>query len=97
MPAMTYSSSEEIEIGLGDLVFYSMLTAHTSIISSFSLISLVMVSAGILAGLMITLKMLERRKMLPGLPISIALGLVALFLSLLLFGQLELLQIIGSS
>jgi hypothetical protein len=74
-----------------------MLTAHTSIISSFSLVSLVMVSAGILAGLMITLKMLERRRMLPGLPISIALGLVALFLSLLFLGQLELLQIIGPS
>jgi len=97
LPTMTYSSSEEIEIGLGDLVFYSMLTAHTSIISSFSLVSLVMVSAGILAGLMITLKMLERRRMLPGLPISIALGLIALFLSLLLLGQLELLQVIGLS
>ncbi len=95
MPAMTYSSSEEIEIGLGDLVFYSMLTAHTFL--NFGSFPLVMVSGGILAGLMITLKLLEKRKMLPGLPISIALGLVALFLSLLLSGQLELLQIIGSS
>jgi len=92
LPAMTYSSSEEIEIGLGDLVFYSMLTAHTFL--NFGSFSLVMVSAGILAGLMITLKMLERRRMLPGLPISIAFGLVALFLSLLISGQLGLLQII---
>jgi presenilin-like A22 family membrane protease len=95
MPAMTYSSSEEIEIGLGDLVFYSMFTAHTFV--NFGSVPLVMVSGGILGGLMITLKLLEQRKMLPGLPISIALGLIALFLSLLLSGQLELLQIIGSS
>ncbi len=92
MPAMTYSSSEEIEIGLGDLVFYSMLTAHTFL--NFGSFPLVMVSGGILGGLMITLKLLEKRKMLPGLPISIAFGLVALFLSLLLSGQFGLLQII---
>ncbi|MFX1519239.1 MAG: hypothetical protein ACFFCD_04900 [Promethearchaeota archaeon] len=95
MPAMTYSSSEEIEIGLGDLVFYSMLTAHTFL--NFGSFPLMMVSGGILGGLMITLKLLEKRKMLPGLPISITIGLVALFLSLLLSGQFELLQIIGSS
>ncbi|WP_287589093.1 presenilin family intramembrane aspartyl protease [Candidatus Borrarchaeum sp.] len=92
MPAMTYSSSEEIEIGLGDLVFYSMLTAHTFL--NFGSFPLVMVSGGILGGLMITLKLLEKRKMLPGLPISITFGLVALFLSLLLSGQFGLLQII---
>ena len=92
MPAMTYSSSEEIEIGLGDLVFYSMLTAHTFL--NFGSFSLVMVSGGILGGLMITLKLLEKRKMLPGLPISITFGLVALFLSLLISGQFGLLLII---
>lgn len=92
LPAMTYSSGKEIEIGLGDLVFYSMLTAHTFL--NFGSFPLVMVSGGILGGLMITLKLLEKRKMLPGLPISIALGLVALFLSLLLSGQFSLLQII---
>ncbi|MFX1466914.1 MAG: presenilin family intramembrane aspartyl protease [Promethearchaeota archaeon] len=92
MPAMTYSSSEEIEIGLGDLVFYSMLTAHTFL--NFGSFPLVMVSGGILGGLMVTLKLLEKKKMLPGLPISIAFGLIALFISLLLSGQFELLQII---
>jgi presenilin-like A22 family membrane protease len=74
-------SFKDIEMGLGDLVFYSMLTGSMFFyfIDSYhlpfgilpSLVSIV----GIMAGSIITFFMLERRGIFPGLPFPIMLGL----------------------
>ena len=79
-------SKPDYEIGLGDLTFYSMLVC-LSLKTGFELpfinewgyfaISLLCISSivGIIIGALITFKLLERKEMLPGLPISIGLGI----------------------
>ena len=74
-------SFKDIQMGLGDLVFYSMLTGAMffAFINSASyppgnssmLISIV----GIMAGSIITFFMLEKKGIFPGLPFPIMLGL----------------------
>ncbi len=91
--------SEEWEIGLGDLVFYTMLTSHIlyncrvpytyfSFLMTYgliiSLIPFFVSIIGVLIGVKITFKLLQKRKMLPGLPISIGLGISSFLLSLLI-------------
>lgn len=91
--------SEEWEIGLGDLVFYTMLTSHIlyncrvpytyfSFLMNYgviiSIVPFCMSVLGVLIGVKITFKLLEKRKLLPGLPISIGLGII-FFLASLLF------------
>lgn len=69
-----------IEIGMGDLVFYSAFTSHVLIISS--IFSYVAVTIAILIGTYISLLLLLRRKeIVAGLPIPIGLGLLAFFIS----------------
>ncbi len=87
--SMTYGTPEW-DLGIGDLVFYSMLAAHplspsfvlyyaSDIIDKFGLAVLWLISLftiiGVLIGFLITLKLLKANTMLPGLPISIGLGL----------------------
>lgn len=66
-------SFRELQMGLGDLTFYSMLVGHMFIHFGFeaALASLL----GVLLGSYFSLKMLERKGMFPGLPFSIFLGL----------------------
>ena len=66
---------KDIQMGLGDLVFYSMLTS--SMFFSFlpSVLPYLMSIIGILVGSIITLLMLERKGIFPGLPFPILLGL----------------------
>ncbi len=72
-----------VEIGMGDLVFYSTLASHTLIVSSF--ISYIAVTVAIVIGVYISLLLLlKRREIVAGLPIPIGLGLFAFFLSRLL-------------
>ncbi len=68
-------SFKDIQMGLGDLVFYSMLTG--TIFFSFlpEFIPTVMAVLGILAGSVITFYMLEKKGIFPGLPFPIMLGL----------------------
>jgi len=67
-------SFKDIQMGLGDLVFYSMLTG--AIFFSFlEFIPTVMAVLGILAGSVITFYMLEKKGIFPGLPFPIMLGL----------------------
>jgi presenilin-like A22 family membrane protease len=75
-------SFKDIQMGLGDLVFYSMLCA--SMLRSFTLISYVASFLGIIAGSFITLFMLQKKGIFPGLPIPIFLGLAAGLLSSLI-------------
>lgn len=91
MSSMTYGT-DEWELGIGDLVFYAMLGSHTLIVGAalipkfgilapwlFFLTTLI----GIMVGFFITLKLLEKEFMLPGLPIPIVLGLAAMGLTYL--------------
>ncbi|WP_455364649.1 hypothetical protein [[Eubacterium] cellulosolvens] len=67
-----------LTIGMGDLVFYSMLTCSTMLnlgyLAFFSSI------IGVLAGSYGTFKILEKREMFPGLPLSLGLGMVGALL-----------------
>ena len=72
-----YYYSDYIELGLGDLAFFGMLF-------SFALIRLGFFSAiaaliGVIIGAIGTIKLLEKVQMMPGLPLSIGLGLILSF------------------
>ena len=73
---------KDIEMGLGDLVFYSMLTGAMffSFLPSSHIINILpclMSIVGIMAGSIITFFMLEKKGIFPGLPFPIILGLAA--------------------
>ncbi len=67
-------SFKDIQMGLGDLVFYSMLMG-AMFFSFVGIIPTVAAIIGILAGSVITLFMLEKKGIFPGLPFPILLGL----------------------
>ena len=72
-----YYYTEYIELGLGDLAFFGMLF-------SFGLIRLGFFAAigafiGCVLGAIGTIKLLEKVRMMPGLPLSIGLGLILAF------------------
>jgi presenilin-like A22 family membrane protease len=71
-------SFKDVQMGLGDLVFYSMLVG--TMLFNFGLLSYIVSLVGILAGSFITFLLLEKRGMFPGLPFPILLGLVGGFL-----------------
>lgn len=75
-------SFRDIQMGLGDLTFYSMLAAHSLIffgsLASFGGI------VGVLIGSFLSFKMLEKKGMFPGLPFSIILGLLGMFMGVVL-------------
>ncbi len=75
-------SFKDIQMGLGDLTFYSMLSGH--VLLYFDLVSCLASVVGILFGCFLTFKMLERKGMFPGLPFPILFGLTANFLVWLL-------------
>lgn len=66
-------SFKDVQMGLGDLVFYSMLSG--SMLFNFGLLSCLVSLIGILIGSFFTLVMLEKKGMFPGLPFPILLGL----------------------
>ena len=74
-------SFKDIEMGLGDLVFYSMLTGSILFYFSrlysfpFGFLPCLFSVVGILAGSIVTFFMLERKGIFPGLPFPIAMGL----------------------
>jgi len=67
-------SFKDVQMGLGDLVFYSMLSGI--MLFNFGLIPCLVSLAGILVGSFFTLMMLEKKGIFPGLPFPILLGLV---------------------
>ena len=75
-------SFKEVQIGLGDLTFYSMLTSLVLSTAGpyFYIASLV----GVVFGAFLSFKLLEKKGIFPGLPFSIALGLTPLIIWLLL-------------
>ncbi len=72
--------SDKLEIGIGDLTFYSMLTSSALLLSN-SLIVMILSSIAIIVGTGITISGLKRNKVLPGLPISIFLGIGTMLIS----------------
>jgi hypothetical protein len=75
-------SFEDIQMGLGDLTFYSMLSGHMLLV--FGTIPCLASIIGILCGCLLSFRMLEKKEMFPGLPLPILLGLTAGFLASLL-------------
>ncbi len=72
--------TSKLEIGIGDLAFYSLLTSSV-LLHTNNVIIMVFTTVAILIGTGITISGLKRNKILPGLPISIFLGIGAFFLS----------------
>ena len=66
-------SFKEIQMGLGDLVFYSLLASTMFI--NLNLVACVFSIIGILVGSYLTFLVLEKREVFPGLPFPIALGI----------------------
>jgi presenilin-like A22 family membrane protease len=75
-------SFKDIQMGLGDLTFYSMLSGHMLI--NFGFVAFVAAVAGILVGCFLSFKMLEKKGMFPGLPFPVLFGLSAALLTTLL-------------
>ena len=73
---------KDIQMGLGDLVFYSMLSAV--MLLNYGWVSYLASLAGILGGSFFTFLMLEKKGIFPGLPFPIFLGLVGGLLTSLL-------------
>ena len=68
-------SFKDIQMGLGDLVFYSMLCA--AMLRWFTWFSYVASFVGVVVGAFVTFMILEKRGIFPGLPVPILLGLTA--------------------
>lgn len=66
-------SFKDIQMGLGDLVFYSMLTGV--ILFNFGYLPCVVCIVGVLVGSIVTFFMLEKKGIFPGLPFPIMFGL----------------------
>ncbi len=66
---------KDIQMGLGDLVFYSMLTGVMFFTFQPNILPVIIAVVGIMAGSIITFYMLERKGIFPGLPFPIMLGL----------------------
>jgi presenilin-like A22 family membrane protease len=83
-------SFRDFQMGLGDLTFYSMLTGlvlATTYGASPAYVGPIFCAAsatGIVVGVLLVLKMLEKRGMFPGLPFPVFLGLLPLIVYLLL-------------
>ena len=75
-------SFRDVQMGLGDLTFYSMLTSRVFFDAGplFCLTSL----AGVIIGVYFAFRMLEKKGMFPGLPFPTALGLIPLIVSFVL-------------
>jgi presenilin-like A22 family membrane protease len=76
---------KDVQMGLGDLTFYSLL-ASLVWTRSMSPVYLTASIVGVLFGVFVAFKMLERKGIFPGLPFPIALGLLPFLVYLSLSG-----------
>lgn len=79
--------TSKLEIGIGDLAFYSMLTSN-ALVQTNNIFVMLFTAIAIIIGTGITISGLSRNKILPGLPISIFLGIGSMLLSWYLFSIL---------
>lgn len=75
--------TSNLEIGIGDLAFYGLLTSSVLIFTN-NILSTALTTVAIVIGTGITISRLKKNKILPGLPISIFLGIGAFLLSQLI-------------
>ena len=80
--AAVYDTSK-LEIGIGDLVFYALLASSVLLFTN-NIIITALTTVAIIIGTGITISGLKKNKILPGLPISIFLGIGAFLLSQLI-------------
>lgn len=66
----------DLTIGMGDIVFYSMLAGTA--MSNFGVFPFFATSIGIIVGAFLGFKMLETREIFPGLPLALSMGLALL-------------------
>ena len=66
--------TSKLEIGIGDLAFYSLLTSSVLLFTN-NIVIVIFTTVAILIGTGITISGLKRNKILPGLPISIFMGI----------------------
>ncbi len=66
--------TSKLEIGIGDLAFYSLLTSSVLLYTN-NIVIVILTTVAILVGTGITISGLKRNKILPGLPISIFMGI----------------------
>lgn len=69
----------ELTIGMGDMVFYSLVA--TTALLNFGFYSFLATGVGIILGSFLGFKALQRFEMFPGLPFSLILGLVGMSLA----------------
>lgn len=72
--------TSKLEIGIGDLAFYSMLTS-SALVRTNNIFVMIFTAIAIIIGTGITISGLKRNKILPGLPISIFLGITTMLTS----------------
>jgi len=77
-------SFKDMQMGLGDLFFYAILTCNMFYNFPDSPLPTIMAIIGICAGAVITFFMLEKKGIFPGLPFPIALGLALGFITAML-------------
>ena len=75
-------SFRDVQMGLGDLTFYSMLTGL--VLATAGPVFCAASAIGVLVGVLLVFKMLEKRGMFPGLPFPVLLGLLPLIILLFL-------------
>ena len=75
--------TSNLEIGIGDLAFYGLLTSSVLLFTN-NIIITALTTIAIVIGTGITISRLKKNKLLPGLPISIFLGIGAFLLSQLI-------------
>jgi len=80
-PRLSYFG-DEIEIGIGELIFYSFIPAHVEAYYGLDLLVITLIMTGI--GVMLNLWILEKRGFIAGLPAPILLGLTPLIIRFLL-------------
>jgi presenilin-like A22 family membrane protease len=79
---------EDVTIGMGDVVFYSMLVSMA--LKNFGISIYVVSSIGVLLGAYLGMRMLEKRDFFPGLPLAILIGLIMMFSSVYLTNHITL-------
>lgn len=82
LPGLSYVS-RDWEIGLGDLGIYSMLVSLALI--QFNLIACIASMIGIMIGSLLTLHLLKKRELLPGLPITTLLGAIPIVIFMIFY------------